>query len=209
MNSPKLLEQVTSVLSVIRKQAHLRLLLSSFGYGVYQIQEGEKLQKSLQGVIHKEQEAWARSQQATYSLHYTRDHIQARYQQQMAIARRAFGQDDEVSSLLKLNTQEDNSLETWLLQVQNFYQHAPRYVVTLQAYGLTITELEEIRILVGQMVKLAELQKHLQQRIDRIKQEKYQVSKQTEAWYLRLVRVSRLALRGAPQTLEVLGIITA
>jgi hypothetical protein len=59
------------------------------------------------------------------------------------------------------------------------------------------------------MVKLAELQKHLQQRIDRIKQEKYQVSKQTEAWYLRLVRVSRLALRGAPQTLEVLGIITA
>ena len=209
MNSSKLLGQVTLVLGVIKKQAHIRQRLSAFGYDDYQIQEGEKLQKLLQGVLQKEQKALTQSQQATHSLHCTRDHIQARYQQQVAIVRQAFGRHAEVSRLLKLSTKENESMETWLLQVQHFYQHAPRFADTLQAYGVSLTELEEIRILARQMAELAELQKHLQLRINRINQEKQRVSRQAEVWYLRLIRVSRLALQGAPQNLELLGIATA
>jgi len=177
--------------------------------GMHEIQEGEKLQKLLQGVLQKEQEALTQSQQATHSLLYTRDHIQGRYQQQLAVAREVFSQDAEVSQLLQLSTQKDHALEAWLLQVRNFYKHAPRYADTLQAYGVSLTELEEIRILARQMAELAELQKHLHLRTNGISLEKQRVSRQTEVWYLRLIRVSRLALQGSPQNLEVLGIATA
>lgn len=206
MNQVPLMDQASLTLHNLRSNEQLQMQLSQCGFDAYQMKEGEKLIEEARKLTEQLETVQRQSKEASLSLKNTRKHIHHRYMSHLSIARVAFRSDVGACDALGLKGKRERSLEQWLKQTQDFYRNSSPYVEALQMHGVALHELDEIRILVGQLIQLASLQKQMQSRYQMLTQQKQETMELLKNWYDRLTRIARLALEDNPQRLEAIGI---
>lgn len=206
MNELNLMYQASLALQNLKSDTQLQKQLSQYGYDARRINEGVKLFEDAQSLNEQQEMALRQSEEAADSLLDTRKHIQERYMRHLAIARVTFIDDVAANKALGLEGKRERNMERWLKQTRDFYCNSSPYIKDLQTQGVPLHELDEIRILVGQMIDLAALQKQAQSRSQVLMQQKQETIVLLKGWYTRLIRVARLALEDNPRLLEAIGV---
>lgn len=206
MNQHTLIQQTSLALQAMKQNAALRQQLSDHGFSPRQIRDGVQLLEASQEIITSGHEAARQLRKATLSLQQTRTYIHERYVQHLLIARQLFAQDPETSHALGLHQKRQQAEEHWLRQANVFYQQAPLHAEILQKHDISLSELEETRILVGQMRELWSLKRQLQSRIQNTARAERSTFLRLENWYRHLTEQARKALKNYPWHLEALGL---
>lgn len=184
--------------------------LAVFGYDQNMLTQGQALYSAASGLHEKQGKEYGEQFAATDALTLAKALANKNYMVHIKIARVALRGDRGAAASLELAGERKESLSGWLKQAKAFYANAlstPSVLEALGRFGITTEKLQAGQTLVldvetkfnTQLKETGEAQVATQQRDEALDD--------LQEWMSDFTAISRIALEGESQYLEVLGIV--
>ena len=203
-----LLEAASLAVNNTQNNPAVQQQLEAYGLRAAQLQTGKQRLRTLEqkhnAQIQLQNERWALSQQINASLLATRD----LFKDHARIAMIAFRRDPTLIRALGVTPLATRRWEC-VRQASYFYQQLQEQKLSLEAYGISTKEIQQIQANVAQLLSLKEERVHKKGLSEHGTQERKQAQSDLRDWVMEFRSIARVAFRSQPQMLEIFGIRVA
>ncbi|WP_420577038.1 hypothetical protein [Ekhidna sp.] len=184
--------------------------LALFGYDSAKLDEGMALYTTANDLNEKQKKEYGEQFQATDALHVSRAELKALYMRHLKIARIALRGDRGAEESMQMGGRRKETLSGFLKQVNAFYTNAlntqsvqdalARFNITTEALTEGKAKAEEVAANYHKQLKeMGEAQQATEERDEALDA--------LEDWMSDFIAITRIALEGQEQYLEVVGVV--
>jgi hypothetical protein len=203
------LEKIDSLLKTSISDDKVRGAVVKFGYSQQRIEEG----RALFGVLNQLEDEHAAASKAKADINHQKQQLQLyinkQYMKYLKIARIAFDGHIEATESLMLEGQREKVFNKWLVQITIFCNNLlanPTYWPYLDAYGVKMDLIQDLKKQLTQLNILSDKALQVTGQVRMLTSQKRQQTVLVQQWVSDYVKIARIALEDAPQTLRKLGI---
>lgn len=188
----------------------IRDAVCDFGYTESRLAEGKRLYDEL-GSIESEHLIKMGEKVALYSKKNERlKEVGKLYMKYLKIARIAFSTNIEAREALLLDGVRERTYKKWVFQVSVFCNNLldnAEYWPNLEQYGVTKGHVQHLKTDLLELMDLADKGAKVTGLVKMLTQKKKKQTQKVQNWVSDYIKIARIALEDAPQSLEKLGII--
>ncbi|PWE00745.1 hypothetical protein [Marinilabilia rubra] len=199
--------KVDNVLGQSLSDQSLVSSLSSFGYGLKEMERGRELLELLRQIDQEQEAAQSRRKQLNKEKNELYKEIQKRYMRIVKIGRIVFDHEDLVKSTLGLEGPREKQFDDWYRQVYMFCKNLlaeEKWMEVLSNYGVKKLDLKNILIDLEKLEELNTRFEHAKTLSKEMTQKKRKQLLLLQDWLSDYLKIARLALEEQPQLLEKL-----
>ncbi len=142
----KTLEQARATLTIATNDAELIAILSRYGYGVEQLQEGKALYEAARDSVRMQSDHHFHKVNTTQAFQELWRLAKLHYQNDLRVARMALKEHQPLRHFLQLEGTRPQSFQSWLGQAKEFYTRLsdrPELLALVAPMGLTSERIEK------------------------------------------------------------------
>lgn len=142
----KTLEQARITLTNATSDAELIAMLSRYGYGIEQLQEGKTLYENARDSVRMQSETYFQKVNTAQAIQELWQLAKLHYQNDLRVARVALKENHPLRHFLQLDGARPQALQNWLGQAKEFYarlSNRPELQTLLAPLGLTNERIEQ------------------------------------------------------------------
>ena len=203
-----LLEAASSAVNNTQNNPIVQQQLEAYGLRAAQLQTGKQRLRTLEqkhnAQLQLQNERWALSQQINASLLATRD----LFKDHARIALTAFRRDPALIRALGISPLATRRWEC-VRQAHYFYQQLQERKLSLEAFGISDKDVQQIQANVTQLLRLKEERVYKKGLSEHGTQDRKQAQNDLRDWVIEFRSIARVAFRSQPQMLEIFGMKVA
>jgi hypothetical protein len=180
------------------------------GYDDAKMQEGEALYTKASGLQTKKVKEYGEQFTATDALSLAKTTANKTYMMHIKIARIVFNGDRGAGESLQISGERNESLSGWLKQAKAFYSNAlsvPEVIEALARYGISQARLTEGQAQMNEVETKLNSQLKEKGEAQAATQQRDEAFDALQDWMSDFIAISRIALEGNSQYLEILGVV--
>lgn len=200
-------DKVDNVLGQSLSDQNLVSSLSSFGYGLREMEQGRELLEVLRQIDQEQEAAQRRRKQLNKEKNELYREIQRRYMRIVKIGRIVFDNDGMAKGALGLDGPREKQFDDWYRQVYMFCKNLlaeEKWMDALSNYGVKKLELKNILLDLEKLEELNTRFEHAKTLSKEMTQKKHKQLLLLQNWLSDYLKIARLALEEKPQLLEKL-----
>ncbi|WP_462317248.1 PQLLE family protein [Marinilabilia sp.] len=200
-------DKVDNVLGQSLSDQNLVSSLSSFGYGLKEMEQGRELLEMLRQIDQEQEAAQRRRKQLNKEKNELYREIQRRYMRIVKIGRIVFDDDVMARGALGLDGPREKQFDDWYRQVYMFCKNLlaeEKWMKSLSNYGVKKLDLKNILVDLEKLEELNTRFEHAKTLSKEMTQKKRKQLLLLQDWLSDYLKIARLALEEKPQLLEKL-----
>ena len=181
--------------------------LAVLGYDTKKIREGKVLRETTMMLQSVQKKEYGLQYKATDALRAAWEEAEELFAKHVSIARIVFKNNREVWNSLQLAGVRKRVISGWLEQARIFYVNAPEVASQLEAYGVTLAELESGKAMIDAVAAAYARQKQEKGKAQQATRQRDEALAALKAWMSDFMAIARIALKDDVQQLESLGVV--